>query len=679
MAKILIVEDEAPIRRNLAVLLRAEGHEVVDAPDGLRGLAMARETRPDLIISDVMMPEMDGFELLQAIRADAQCAGTPFVLLTALGEKSRFRQAMNLGADDFLTKPYTADEVIEAVRVRLSKAKLDARRQEQRVLHDEYTLVGYYQKAFSGQGPELPDHAAQETTGEICQATVLFSDIRSFTSIAERLSAQEVAEMLNAYYQSASEPILGAGGRIAKFIGDAVMAIFVQGPGIAQHDHARMAVNAALGMMLAADRFRSWFAERYAGRDLPDFAIGIGLHTGEVLLCAIGNTTHMELTAIGDTVNIASRLESATKDLGWSIVGSEALVSAAKGAVETGRSTTVALKGRSGKIDVREVIGVRRDVAGAQAAPEELTEKLRHALMINSEITGRAVKTALARTVTLSLSLNTTDLAQLPSVPGYTLQRRIGEGGASRVYLAERERDGLPMAIKVLATDLDRDREMLGRFIQEYTILTSVKHPNIAQIFDQGLIGGLAYIALEYFPGGTVRSLMKPDLTEERALELIFATADALEAAHAAGVVHRDVKPENLMLRADGSLGLADFGVAKHLGGALVRTQQGHLVGTPYYVSPEAITGNAIDGRADLYSLGIVFFEMLTGKKPITGDTLEAVMWQHARGPIPTLPPRWDYYNPIMVRLLAKSPGERFNSAASFMAALRRLLHARRN
>ena len=190
--------------------------------------------------------------------------------------------------------------------------------------------------------------------GEVFQVTVLFADIRNFTTISERLDPRQVVAMLNTYLTQACEVILAQGGTVDKFIGDAVMAVF--GSPAPHPDHARRALRAALDLAAKAREVRSWMNQRFGDKDLPDFAIGIGLHTGEAIVGNIGSPRRLEFTAIGDTVNAASRLESLTKELGWTIVASQSTIAAAPG-VMTGRQETRQVKGRQEPLEVFEVLG----------------------------------------------------------------------------------------------------------------------------------------------------------------------------------------------------------------------------------------------------------------------------------------------------------------------------------
>ncbi len=192
--------------------------------------------------------------------------------------------------------------------------------------------------------------------GEALQVTVLFSDIRNFTTMSESLSAHEVVEVLNTYFSRVCEPILEQGGTVDKFIGDAVMVVF--GSPASHPDQARRAIRAALSVAEKAREFRAWMEGRFPDRGLLDFSIGIGLHTGEAVVGNIGSPQRFEFTAIGDTVNTASRLEGLTKKLGWTIVASSATIEAAGPGVVTGRRETLQVKGRQEPIEVLEVKGL---------------------------------------------------------------------------------------------------------------------------------------------------------------------------------------------------------------------------------------------------------------------------------------------------------------------------------
>jgi len=223
-------------------------------------------------------------------------------------------------------------------------------RERLRKLFSKYVSASVVEKLI-GSG-DLPD-----LRGEAMEVSVLFSDIRNFTTISERLSAHEVVEMLNAYFEKACIPMLAEGGSIDKFIGDAIMVEF--GAPVKQTDHALRAIRAAVALESVAHDINRWMAQRFVGRGLPEFHVGIGIHTGEVIMGNIGSSQRMEYTAIGDTVNVASRLEGVTKTLGWVIAASQRTIDAAGEAVITGRQEKVQVKGREVPLEVFEVIGLR--------------------------------------------------------------------------------------------------------------------------------------------------------------------------------------------------------------------------------------------------------------------------------------------------------------------------------
>ncbi len=387
--KILIVEDEAGIRDNLVRMLRLEGYDLLEANDGQTGLTLARLELPDLILSDVMMPVLDGYGLLEALRADPATAAIPFIFITARTDRMDRRRGMNLGADDYLGKPFSRDEVLDAVTARIKR-------------------------------------------------------IQALDKVAP------------------------------------------------------------------------------------------------------------------------------TED------------PAASGPVH---------------------------------------------------------------------------------IKGYRLLRRLGGGGMSEVFLAVRERDGAEIALKLLDTRINQDASLLHRFIQEYALLEQIDHGNVARIFDHGFTDTHAFISMEYFSHGDIRQRMASGLSPFESLVIALQVALALSQIHALGIVHRDVKPDNLMLRADGSVALIDFGVAKHTRQNLEQTQHGDIVGSPYYMSPEQAAGRPVSAASDIYSLGAIFYEMVTAKRPYVADSMESLLYQHIHAPPPRFEAKHAEFQQLLDRTMDKSPDKRFPSA----------------
>jgi tRNA A-37 threonylcarbamoyl transferase component Bud32 len=257
-------------------------------------------------------------------------------------------------------------------------------------------------------------------------------------------------------------------------------------------------------------------------------------------------------------------------------------------------------------------------------------------------------------------------------IRGHRCIRQVGSGGMCTIYLAESERAGTLVVLKVFNQVPDVSERIVGfdRFLQEYEIVAGLKHQNIVRIYDLGVADDHAYIAMEHFPSGDLRQRMKTPLLPAMALEYLEQIGSALHAIHSVGVLHRDLKPANVMLRADGSLCLIDFGLAKANEMSVSLTGTREIFGTPYYMSPEQGHAEEIDGRSDLYSLGVMYYEMLIGRKPFTGATAMEVIYKHKRAELPDIAPQFAEYQVLLQRLLAKAPGDRFQSARELLDAI---------
>lgn len=669
--RVLVIEDDANIRNNIVLMLKVESYVVFGAENGRAGLDMVRSSPPDLILCDVMMPELDGFAVLEALRAEPRLADIPFVFLTALDDRSSTRRGMNLGADDYIAKPFTRDELLEAVNSRLKKHETVTQALTARLVPQQDRLTARFRDEISGgdgaAALEVIDPA--DITGKIADATILFSDIRNFTTYSERLGSGEIADLLNAYLQMACEPIVRCGGRVIKFIGDGVMALFEQEHDGSGASHAQRALRAGLAMQLAALRFREWMSGRHPARGLPEFGVGVGVHSGEVLLCRVGTPGRSELAAVGDAVNIASRLEGQTKQLGWAVAASQATVDAAGPLVTIGAHRTVQLRGRSALTEAYEIIGVGSD--DTSKAPVQLPEDMRRALAANAKLAAGAAKAALGQT--LRMITDEPDGAPAAKqfvIQGYRVVSRIGYGGSSVVYLAERESDKKQVVLKILKSASAQNEILLQRFMQEFDIISSIDHPNVIKIYDRGFSEDNAYIAMEYFRGGSLMDLLAAGLTGRQALSLLAQAASALREIHGRGVLHRDIKPANLMVRSDGSIALADFGIAKRLGEGFERTRHGELYGTPYYVSPEQIEGEPATAQSDIYSLGIIFYEMLTRERPFDAESVAELIALHIKAPRPRLPAGLADYQGLLDRMLAVDPRSRYRNAEELLEAI---------
>jgi ActR/RegA family two-component response regulator/predicted Ser/Thr protein kinase len=251
-------------------------------------------------------------------------------------------------------------------------------------------------------------------------------------------------------------------------------------------------------------------------------------------------------------------------------------------------------------------------------------------------------------------------------IPRYMLLDTLGESARATVYLAMSSALNRHVALKVShVTDGEEPQ-----FSREYQTVGGIRHPAVVDIYDYGLHDGREFIAMEYFACGDLKARLQNPLSEHEALDYLRRIATALSFVHGQGILHRDLKPPNIMLREDGQIVLIDFGLAKNLDHGTRSTEAGVLRGSPYYMSPEQAQGLELDARSDLYSLGIIFCEMLTGTKPYLGATAVEVLQQHVSGPMPELPPELARHQALLEGMLAKSRDDRFPTADDLLACL---------
>jgi eukaryotic-like serine/threonine-protein kinase len=306
----------------------------------------------------------------------------------------------------------------------------------------------------------------------------------------------------------------------------------------------------------------------------------------------------------------------------------------------------------------------RQVVAALRAGADDYVGKprLRHDRLVT------AVDEAIRHRASLATPASPGRATSMPALRGYDILRRLADGEISTVYVA-RDRTGREVVLKVLRQVPDTGGEkVFDRFLQEYELIARLTHPNVVRIFDLGVADDHAYIAMEHCGGGSLKRRIAAGLDAFEAYHLMRDIAGALGALHEAGILHRDLKPTNVLFRDDQSIALIDFGLAKQVALRAEFTGAGTIFGTPYYVSPEQGHGERVDERGDLYSLGVIFFEMLTGAKPYEGETAMAVIIAHRQAPVPRLPAGLADFQPAIDRLLAKAPADRFQTVAELLA-----------
>ncbi|MGO9931509.1 MAG: protein kinase domain-containing protein [Steroidobacteraceae bacterium] len=256
-------------------------------------------------------------------------------------------------------------------------------------------------------------------------------------------------------------------------------------------------------------------------------------------------------------------------------------------------------------------------------------------------------------------------------VPGYSIVKEIATSNFSSVFLGRSERLRRNVVLKVMNRgESERELGDAERFQREYEIISSITHRAIAEIYDFGSLPGHLYLAMEYFPCGDLRDRLRNPLSVDESLYYLRTIAEALRVIHVFGILHRDLKPANVMLREDNSPVLIDFGLARRSIDEVGNTGVGQVLGSPYYISPEQAQGQRVDARTDLYSLGVMFYEMLTGQRPYSGRSAVAIMSQHTNAPVPSLPEPTAMQQPLLDRLMAKQQNARYASAEELLADL---------
>ena len=249
-------------------------------------------------------------------------------------------------------------------------------------------------------------------------------------------------------------------------------------------------------------------------------------------------------------------------------------------------------------------------------------------------------------------------------IPGFAIRERVGKGGMAEVYLAE-DQHGLQVAIKVIDTSQARGAELSEQFAAEAGIIGRLRHSSLIRIYRAGQHRHWCFLVSEYLPGGDLKARIKRGMSVDEALDLTRKLTGALDVAHEAGLVHRDVKPENVLFRANGVPVLMDFGIAAASGEV-----RGGMSGTPLYMSPEQVNAGAIDRRTDIYSLGAMLFEMLTGTPPYPMNTMEAILYAQVHRPVPELPEDLRELQGLIEGMMCKDVVERIGSSKELLSIL---------
>ena len=490
------------------------------------------------------------------------------------------------------------------------------------------------------------------------EATVVSVIIRDFIHLTERLSSTSLVVLMRDYYEKVCVQVEQQQGVLTSISNHSMVVTFAKVEGA--DAHARRALRCALAIALIAYQTRFWIRQAFPEQGLDRFGVGIGIHSGELMFAEFGLEPHVQHVASGHAVSISSLLSVKSKELDWNVVCSEQALEAAGQGVQTRRRALIGADWLKQPVNVAEVVVIRDE--------EEEEVEIKSGKMLDTTLELERGSRS-GRYPAFGAEINADEggahSADFPAIPGYRCLRPVGKGGMSRVFLVERLRDGAQLALKFADGSVSEDSEMLYRFVEEYGLLEQVHHPNVLQIYDQGVTDDVLFIVMEYLSGGTLKQCIgSKGMDPERAWSVLREMAQALVEVHHMGIIHRDIKPENIMLRDDGTAVLGDFGVARRIYKAHRHGQIEYIVGTPYFMSPEQALGDAEDESTDIYSMGAVFFNMLTGEKPYKGESLEEIVQQHLHAPVPKLPPRFRHLQFMLDRMMSKDKEQRYSAAA---------------
>lgn len=370
MALIVFVDDDVTTVTLITAVLKKSGHTVWSADNGADGLALVHKHRPQLVISDVQMPHMTGLEMLAALRQEPDIAATPVILLTFLDDRSDMRMAMVSGADDYLTKPFRFQELLDAVTAQLNRSEVKIRTQQLAVdeavksalsQRTEHLMALYEQRLVSELSDRWPGAADGRGDELLKHASVLFVDIRNYAALAEALTGEELTNTIKNFYVNASDTVHLFGAAHLQFVGEGLLVIFSDAGAASTSAHSLRACRAAAGLVDAARRVQSFMRQRFADRALPDFAVNVALHAGEVAMVRLDDPLHgssLPLLPVGDAVSATLLLQKQARQLGWQIAASLPLLRGVAGTARTGARAVVELPGRRQPMDAAEFLGL---------------------------------------------------------------------------------------------------------------------------------------------------------------------------------------------------------------------------------------------------------------------------------------------------------------------------------
>lgn len=371
LGSIVVMEDDETLRLLITSILKKHDYLVFAAPNGQVGLELVRQVKPDLVLSDVQMPVLDGLGMLAKLRADPVISTMPVVLLTSLGERANIRMGMSSGADDYLTKPFLPNELLEAVHTQMRKRSVQSAAQVEAVNtavksaldSQRHSLATIYERRLKRELSGALWNTASDNQGDEAHATatVLYLDLVN-PEWPKLLSPSELADVLKVAYTSATDTVNLFGARHVQMVGEGLLAVFVGENDTSSVSHATRAFKSAFALVKSATRVQRHLDERFPSRSLPKFAVGVALHSGPVTIAKIHDPLRFERTVVlpvGETIKITMQLQQRTTHAQCAVIASEVTIKGHEKMLVAGRQATIDLRGDGQVVRIAELLGIR--------------------------------------------------------------------------------------------------------------------------------------------------------------------------------------------------------------------------------------------------------------------------------------------------------------------------------